>query len=108
MPVVGEPSEEKKNTPRGRIVMSVRLTVTRPSGLKKSIRTLCIPDEVLPSTMSVDHVPPVTTCGNTSVAVPPIVVDEVTVGTGELVTVTGGEENVGTGGVGGKPRPKPG
>src|SRR5881628_1318348 len=74
--------------------MSVRLPVTKPSGLKKSIRTVCVPAEVFPSTMSVDHAPPVTTCGNTSVAVPPIAVAEVTVGTGELLTVTGGVKNI--------------
>ena len=98
-------------------MISVRLPVRRPSGLKKSIRTLCVPAEVLPSTMSVDHVPPVTTCGNTSAAVPPtealagawelitVVVGDVTVGT----IVNGGEKNVAAGGgVGGRPRPKPG
>ena len=101
--------------------MSVRLRVTKPSGLNKSIRTLCVPAEVLPSTMSVDHVPPVTTCGKTSAAVPPtealagawelitVVVDVVTDGTGELLTVTGGVKNVAVGGVtGAKPMPKPG
>ena len=101
-------SEEKKNTPWGGIEMSVRLLV-RPSEVKKSIRTVCVPAEVLPRTISVDQAPPITTCGNTSVAVPPIAVAEVTVGTGELLTVTGGVKNIAVGGVaGGKPRPKPG
>src|SRR5437016_12100560 len=81
LPVVAEVSEEKKNTPWGGIEMSVRLLVTRPSELKKSIRTACVPAEVLPSTMSVDHAPPVTTCGNTSVAVPPT---KALVGAGEI------------------------
>ena len=122
LPVVAEVSEEKKNTPRGGIAMSVRLLVARPSELKKSIRTTCVPVELLPSTMSVDHAPPVTTCGKTNAAFPPIeavvgacglttvvVVGEVTVGTGELLIVNGGEKNVAAGGgVGGTPRPKPG
>ncbi len=102
--------------------MSVRLLVARPSGLKKSIRTICAPAELLPSTISVDHGPPVTTCGKTSAALPPIegvagacelttavVVGDVTVGTGELLTVSGGEKNVAAGGgAGGRPRPNPG
>src|SRR5262245_61468643 len=64
---------EKKKTPRGGMTISVRLPVLMPLAPKKSIRTTCVPAEVLPIANSVDHPPPATTCAKIREAPPPTV-----------------------------------
>ena len=84
--------------------MSVRLPAPAPAGLKKSILATCVAFEALPSAISVDQLPPLTTSGKTTAPAAPV---ELVVGTGEVLTVTG-NENVGVGvGVEGTPIPNP-
>src|SRR5262245_23164356 len=54
------------------MTMSVRLPVMAPFASKKSMRTVCDPEEVFPIMMSVDQPFPAATCANTREPLPPI------------------------------------
>jgi hypothetical protein len=80
--------------------------VLTPLGSKKSIRTTCATEDLLPIVILADHPPPLTTAGKTSETAVPI---EAVVGTGDIEIVGGGIATSGGVGVGrATPRPKPG
>ena len=89
------------------MAMFVRLPIVEPSDRKKSMRTFCNADEVLPIAISVDQSPPAATCAKTKEAAPPIEdVDTVETADG----AGGGKPNPNPGKTpvaGGKPKPKP-
>jgi len=109
-----------KNTPCGAIEIPVTLFRRTPVGLKKSMRIICVPAEVLPTAISVVQPPPVTTWGNTKAPGPPIVGIVVVAVAGVVtpvpvnvavpipVIVTGGATIIGGTGTVGTPRPNPG
>src|SRR5690349_19583241 len=84
--------------------MSVILPIAAPTGLKKSTLATSVPSEALPSAISVDQLPPLTTSGKTTAPTAPA---ELVVGTGEVLTVTGGEIVVDVADVEGRPIPNP-